>query len=80
VSDTPETDAFIESLNDDWDYEFAALTAHAKKLERERDEARKLAQWFYTRLKQVCLDRNVGGILARLEEAVLDDPWLEAAE
>jgi hypothetical protein len=41
VSDTPETDAFIEALNDDWDYEFAALTTHAKKLERERDEARK---------------------------------------
>ena len=40
MSDTPETDAFIEALNDDWDYEFAALTAHAKKLERERNEAR----------------------------------------
>jgi hypothetical protein len=40
MSDTPETDAFIESLNDDWDYEFAAITSHAKKLERERDEAR----------------------------------------
>jgi hypothetical protein len=40
MSNTPETDAFIEALNDDWDYEFAALTAHAKKLERERDEAR----------------------------------------
>ena len=40
VSDTPETDAFIERLNDDWDYEFAALTAHAKKLERELREAR----------------------------------------
>ena len=47
----------------------------------EVDEARRLAQWFYTRLKQVCLDHplegNVRGILARLEEAVLDDPWLE---
>jgi hypothetical protein len=49
----------------------------ARKLEHERDEARKLARWFYTRLKQVCLDR---GILARLEKAVLDDPWLEAAK
>ena len=55
-----------------------------KRLERERDEARILAQWFYTRLKQVCLDNplreNWGGILARLEEAVLDDPWLEDAK
>jgi hypothetical protein len=55
-----------------------------RNMERERDEARRLAQWFYTRLKQVCLDHplegNVGGILARLEEAVLDDPWLEAAK
>ena len=52
------------------------------ELERERDEARKLARWFYTRLKQVCLDHplEMGGILARLEEAVLDDPWLEAAK
>jgi hypothetical protein len=40
MNDTPETDAFIELLNDDWDVEFAAVTAHAKKLERERDEAR----------------------------------------
>jgi len=52
-----------------------------EEAERELDEARRLAQWFYTRLKQVCLDHplkgNVRGILARLEEAVLDDPWLE---
>jgi hypothetical protein len=40
VSDTLETDAFIEGLNDDWDVEFAALTAFAKQLERERDQAR----------------------------------------
>jgi hypothetical protein len=40
VSDTPETDAFIDSLNDDWDYEFAALTSHARKLERERNVLR----------------------------------------
>jgi hypothetical protein len=40
MNDTPETDAFIELLNDDWDVEFAAVTAHAKKLERERDELR----------------------------------------
>jgi hypothetical protein len=43
MKDTPETDAFIDSLNDDWDYEFAALTSHARKLERERDAARKIA-------------------------------------
>ena len=40
MSDTLETDAFIEGLNDDWDVEFAALTAFAKQLERERDQAR----------------------------------------
>ena len=55
-----------------------------EQMERERNEARELARWFYTRLKQVSLDHplegNVGGILARLEEAVLDDPWLEAAK
>jgi hypothetical protein len=62
------------------DEQFAKGLAALRDLIKERDEARELAQWFYTRLKQVCLDRNVGGILARLEEAVLDDPWLEAAE
>jgi hypothetical protein len=41
MSETSEIDAFIEALNDDWDYEFAALTTHAKKLERERDQFRK---------------------------------------
>ena len=55
-----------------------------EQMERELNEARELARWFYTRLKQVSLDHplegNVGGILARLEEAVLDDPWLEAAK
>lgn len=53
MSNTPETDAFIESLKkrtysggidrhayDNWDYECAALTSHARKLERERGEAR----------------------------------------
>ena len=35
MNDTPETDAFIESLNDDFDVEFAALTTHAKQLERK---------------------------------------------
>lgn len=39
MSDTPETDNFINSLNDDWDIEFAALTAHARKLERQRNKA-----------------------------------------
>jgi hypothetical protein len=34
---TPETDAFVDSLNDDFDVEFAQLTGHARKLEQERD-------------------------------------------
>lgn len=77
---TPETDAawacfkgHTELLHD--------VKNLSRKLEQERVEARKLAQWLYTRLKQVCLDHplyeNVDGILARLEEAVIDDPWLE---
>ena len=35
----PETEAFIDSLNDDWDVEFAALTSHAYRLEWQRDVA-----------------------------------------
>jgi hypothetical protein len=44
MSDTPKTDAFIEGLNDDWDVEFAALTSHAKQLERDLNKARKALQ------------------------------------
>ena len=40
TSDTPETDAFLRDLNDYSDVELRAMTEHARKLERERDEAR----------------------------------------
>jgi selenocysteine lyase/cysteine desulfurase len=36
---TPETDAFLRDLNDYSDVELRAMTDHARKLERERDEA-----------------------------------------
>ena len=35
----PETDALLESLNEDWDVEFAALTSHAYRLENQRNIA-----------------------------------------
>jgi hypothetical protein len=38
MSDTPETDAFLRDLNDYSDVELRAMTEHARKLERERDE------------------------------------------
>ncbi len=38
---TPETDALLESLDEDFDVELASMTAHACRMERERDEARK---------------------------------------
>jgi len=41
MSDTPETDAFLCDLNDYSDVELRAMTEHARKLERERDEARR---------------------------------------
>jgi hypothetical protein len=44
MSDTPKTDAFIDGLNDDWDVEFAALTSHAKQLERDLNKARQVAE------------------------------------
>ena len=66
MNDTPETDAFIDSLNDDWDYEFAALTAHARKLERERDKARDMV----LRLrKQRAIARNFGQQMDRERDA-----------
>ncbi len=75
MSDTLETDAFIEGLNDDWDVEFAALTAFAKQLERERDEARDTV----LRLrKQRAIARNFGEQMererdeARMESAIFE--------
>jgi hypothetical protein len=40
MNDTPETDAFLRDLNDYSDVELRAMTEHARRLERERDEAR----------------------------------------
>jgi hypothetical protein len=40
MNDTPETDALLRDLNDYSDVELRAMTEHARKLERERDEAR----------------------------------------
>ena len=40
MSNTPETDAFLRDLNDYSDVELRAMTEPARKLERERDEAR----------------------------------------
>jgi hypothetical protein len=65
VSDTPETDAFIASLNDDWDYEFAALTSHAKKLERELRKARE--QCHKLRLERMAADRAYADICREME-------------
>jgi hypothetical protein len=39
-SNTPETDSFLRDLNDYSDVELRAMTEHARKLERERDEVR----------------------------------------
>ena len=39
--DTPEPDAHLDSLNDDWDVELASITNLARKLERERNDLRK---------------------------------------
>jgi hypothetical protein len=41
MSDTPETDACWDSLNDFADVELRIMTDHAKKLERERDQYRR---------------------------------------
>jgi cell division protein FtsB len=76
MSDTPETDAFIEALNDDWDYEFAALTAHAKKLERERDEAR--VQYRTTEALGMALVKTIGELRAEKAELFVQVVNLQA--
>jgi hypothetical protein len=40
---TPETDSFLRNLNDYSDIELRAMTEHARKLERERDELRRMS-------------------------------------
>ena len=40
---TPETDA-VAAYEGNWDTKALRMTAHSRKLERERDEARELAQ------------------------------------
>jgi hypothetical protein len=40
MSDTPETDAFVKELHDDFDVELAEMTSHARRLERKLCEAR----------------------------------------
>jgi len=47
MSDTQETDAFLRDLNYYSDVELRAMTEHARKLERERYEARK--EWYSLR-------------------------------
>jgi hypothetical protein len=64
MSKAPETDVFIERLNDDWDVEFSALTTHAKKLERERDEARRLLAAAKESLNAIHVE--VGGWIAAM--------------
>ena len=44
MSDTPETDALLEAINGDekrHEFDFVEMLDHARRLERERDEARK---------------------------------------
>lgn len=47
MSDTPETDAFFMREDIDWDMEYDLC----RKLERERDEARKKTQWKQSRIE-----------------------------
>ena len=63
MSDTPETDPFIQGF--EYNAEFAALTAHAKRMERQRNdvfndlkEAKRLLEW-HTRKTQAAVDAYV---------------------
>lgn len=49
---TPETDALIAGMNDDFDKEFALLTAHACSLERRLRCCRKLIDTLARRLER----------------------------
>ena len=56
MSDTPETDALVQAINGDaqrHEFDFVEMLEHARKLERERDEARRqclqwLEEWHLT--------------------------------
>jgi len=73
MSETPETDAFIKGLNDDWDVEFAALTTHAKRMEAQRNdvfqelnEAKRMLEW-HKRKTQSAVDAMTEAIRERKE-------------
>lgn len=82
--DAHEVDAKIIREHDQANEHLSAARYFLEKYITEADEARQLARWLYQRLKQVCLDHplygNVDGILARLKEAQIDNPWLENSQ
>ena len=49
MSDTPETDAAVIAAGGDWSF---VLRETCRRLERERDEARKEAEYYKARYEQ----------------------------
>lgn len=62
VNDTPETDALRQKLlGEKWSDSYLTMMSHARKLERERDEARLLCRWAFPRLRAMCHDFDATG-------------------
>jgi hypothetical protein len=57
MSDTPETDA-VASIEGNWDTKALRMTNHARKLERERNEARKLASALHEDQTKLIMERD----------------------
>jgi hypothetical protein len=56
---TPETDAAYK--NHPWDMHDHIPLEFARRLERERDEARRLCRWAFPRLRTMCHDFDATG-------------------
>ena len=65
MSDTPETDALMDVWRVGKLLSVGVMLDHARKLERERDEARNIARWLYQHG------------MATLKEGAYRRPWVK---
>jgi hypothetical protein len=77
MSDTPETDAFLRDLNDYSDVELRAMTEHARRLERERDEATTRRMETIMQCELYEQERDEARFLLKAAQSALDAIHLE---
>ena len=87
MSDTPETDHLEDQLGSAAKFSHPIIWRHARQLERERDEARKLADEFHKDQTRLLMERDKAREALReaiqFRDTTLNgydlDAWLKAA-